>query len=83
MPPAPFRGLAVIVTGAPSGIGRAMAGRLAARGTWLARAARSAGELDEPAVACLTAGAAVGARAVAVPADVAVGAECRAIARGR
>lgn len=80
MPPsAPFRGLAVVLTGASSGIGRAMARQLAEQGAWLALAARSAGELDEAVAECLTAGAAAGARAVAVPTDVSVEGECRAL----
>jgi NAD(P)-dependent dehydrogenase (short-subunit alcohol dehydrogenase family) len=79
MTSASFRGLAVAVTGASSGIGRAMALQLAGQGAWLALAARSAGELDEAAAECLTSGAAAGARAVAVPTDVAVEAECRAM----
>jgi NAD(P)-dependent dehydrogenase (short-subunit alcohol dehydrogenase family) len=80
MPAAPpFRGLAVVLTGASSGIGRAMARQLAEQGAWLALGARSAGELDDAARECLAAGAAVGARAVAVPTDVAVEAECEAL----
>jgi NAD(P)-dependent dehydrogenase (short-subunit alcohol dehydrogenase family) len=76
---APFRGRAVVLTGASSGIGRAMARQLAEQGAWLALAARSAGELDDAVAECLAAGAAAGARAVAVPTDVAVEAECRAL----
>jgi NAD(P)-dependent dehydrogenase (short-subunit alcohol dehydrogenase family) len=45
----------------------------------VALAARSAGELDAAAEECRAAGAAAGARAVAVPTDVAVEAECRAL----
>lgn len=77
--PAPFRGRAVVLTGASSGIGRAMARQLAEQGAWLALAARSTGELDAAAAECRTVGAAAGARAVAVPTDVAVEAECRAL----
>jgi NAD(P)-dependent dehydrogenase (short-subunit alcohol dehydrogenase family) len=79
MDAAPFRGLAVVVTGASSGIGRALARQLAEQGAWVALAARSAGELDAAAEECRAAGAAAGARAVAVPTDVAVEAECRAL----
>jgi NAD(P)-dependent dehydrogenase (short-subunit alcohol dehydrogenase family) len=74
---APFRGLAVVLTGASSGIGRAMAVHLARQGAWLALGARSAEELEAVAAECRAAGAAAGARAVAVPTDVAVEAECR------
>jgi NAD(P)-dependent dehydrogenase (short-subunit alcohol dehydrogenase family) len=82
MPDAPFRGLAVVVTGASGGIGRAMARQLAEQGAWVALAARSAGELEAAAAECRAAGAAAGGRAVAVPTDVAVEAECaRLVAR--
>jgi NAD(P)-dependent dehydrogenase (short-subunit alcohol dehydrogenase family) len=74
-----FRGLAVVLTGASGGIGRALARQLAAEGAWLALAARSAGELDEAAAECRALGAAAGARAVAVPTDVADEAQCRAL----
>ena len=75
----PFAGNAVVLTGASSGIGRAMARQLAEQGAWLALGARSAGELDAVVSECLTIGAAAGARAVAVPTDVANEAQCRAL----
>ncbi len=69
----------VILTGASSGIGRALARQLAEQGAWLALAARSRDELDDAVRECLTAGAAAGARAIAVPTDVSEEAQCRAL----
>jgi NAD(P)-dependent dehydrogenase (short-subunit alcohol dehydrogenase family) len=74
-----FRENAVVVTGASSGIGRELARQLAEQGAWLTLAARNAGELDEAVRECLDAGRAAGARAIAVPTDVAVEAQCRAL----
>jgi NAD(P)-dependent dehydrogenase (short-subunit alcohol dehydrogenase family) len=76
---APLAGHVVVLTGASSGIGRALARQLAGQGAWLALAARSAGELDEAVAECQAAGRAAGARAVAVPTDVADEAQCRAL----
>jgi short-subunit dehydrogenase len=69
----------VILTGASSGIGRALARQLAERGAWLALAARSADELEDAVRECREAGRAAGARAIAVPTDVADEARCRAL----
>ncbi|HEY0779222.1 MAG TPA: SDR family oxidoreductase [Gemmatirosa sp.] len=77
--PGPWAGNVVVLTGASSGIGRAMARQLAAGGAWLVLGARSAGELDEAVAECLAEGAAAGARAIAVPTDVADEAQCRAL----
>lgn len=79
MPDAPLAGNVVVVTGASSGIGRALARQLAERGAWLALAARSAAELEAAAEECRAAGRAAGARVLAVPTDVAEEAGCRAL----
>jgi short-subunit dehydrogenase len=68
-----FREKAVIVTGASSGIGRALALRLADEGAWLALAARNAQRLDALAVECEQRGG----RATAVPTDVSDEDQCR------
>ncbi|MGA5220691.1 SDR family NAD(P)-dependent oxidoreductase [Streptomyces cinereoruber] len=64
----PAPGTVVVVTGASSGIGRAVARAFAARGARLAVTARSADALDEVVREC--AAAHDRAEAVAVPADV-------------
>ena len=74
-----FSSNVVILTGASSGIGRALARQLAAEGAWLALAARSRDELEEAVRECLAAGAGAGARAIAVPTDVSDEAQCRAL----
>lgn len=66
----------VVVTGASSGVGRAVALRLAARGETVVLAARSAETLEEVARACR----ARGGQAVVVPTDVADEAQVRALA---
>jgi short-subunit dehydrogenase len=55
--PRPLEQAVVVVTGASSGIGRAVALRLARRGSSLALCARSAGPLEEVAAECEAAGA--------------------------
>jgi short-subunit dehydrogenase len=75
MADAPFRDNVVVVTGASAGIGAELARQLAARGAWLALAARDAARLDEVAAECRAAGG----RAVAIPTDVGDEARCRAL----
>ena len=66
----------VVVTGASSGIRRALALRLADEGAWCALAARDSQRLDALALECERRGG----RAIAVPTDVADEAQCRALA---
>jgi short-subunit dehydrogenase len=68
-----FRGQVAIVTGASSGIGRALALQLAAQGAKVVIAARRAELLEEIAAACRRAGG----EALAVPTDVAEEAQCK------
>jgi short-subunit dehydrogenase len=68
-----FRDNVVIITGASSGIGRALAHALAAQGAWLALAARDAERLEAVAGECRT----LGGRAASVPTDVGVQAQCQ------
>jgi NAD(P)-dependent dehydrogenase (short-subunit alcohol dehydrogenase family) len=70
-----FRDHAVIITGASSGIGRALALQLADEGAWLALAARNAERLEDVAAACRQRGG----RALAVPTDVADETQCRTL----
>ena len=70
-----FREKSVIVTGASSGIGKALALRLADEGAWLALAARNAQRLEDLAEACQTRGG----KAVAIPTDVADESLCYAL----
>jgi short-subunit dehydrogenase len=70
-----FTGKTVLITGASTGIGRALALELAQRRAQLALIARDADRLGQTASACAAAGAAV----VAVPGDVTRGADCRQI----
>jgi short-subunit dehydrogenase len=72
-----FKGKAVIVTGASSGIGRAVALRLADEGAWLALAARNAQRLESLAAESEQRGG----KAIAVPTDVADESQCRALVR--
>jgi short-subunit dehydrogenase len=68
-----FSGRAAIVTGASSGIGRALALELAREGARLALGARDAARLEDAAAACRAAGA----EALAVPTDVTQVDDCR------
>jgi short-subunit dehydrogenase len=63
----------VILTGASSGIGRAVALQLAGQGAWLSLAARDEGRLAEVAAECRQRGT----RAIGVKTDVAVDGDCR------
>jgi short-subunit dehydrogenase len=69
-----FRGQVVIVTGASSGIGRAVAVQLAGQGAKVALAARRAELLEQAAASCQA-----GGEALAVPTDVADESQCKAL----
>lgn len=68
-----FKDNVVILTGASTGIGEAMAHELARQGAWLALAARNAAKLETVAEACR----ALGGRALVVSTDVTDQEECR------
>ena len=68
-----FKDNVVILTGASTGIGEAMAHQLAEQGAWLALAARSAQKLEAVAAECRQRGG----RVIIVPTDVTDEAECR------
>lgn len=68
-----FKDSVVIITGASSGIGKAMALQLAEQGARLALAARSADRLEQVAAECR----AKGAEAVSIPTDVTDPEQCR------
>ena len=68
-----FKDNVVILTGASTGIGEAMAHQLAAQGAQLALAARNAAKLEAVAAECR----ARGGRALVVPTDVTDEEECR------
>jgi NAD(P)-dependent dehydrogenase (short-subunit alcohol dehydrogenase family) len=70
-----FRENVVVITGGSAGIGREIAYQLAAQGAWLVLAAREAALLEETAREARNRGA----RAVAVPTDVAVETQCQAL----
>lgn len=73
MPTDTFQGKVAIITGASSGIGKALALRLAAEGARLALAARDAQRLDTVAADCRTRGG----QAVAIPTDVTDEVQCQ------
>jgi len=68
-----LRGKTAIITGASTGIGKALALALAARGVHLGLGARGQAELEAVAAECR----ALGVRALAVPVDVADPAQCK------
>lgn len=70
-----FKEQVVIVTGASSGIGKALALRLADQGAYLALAARSADRLQALAEECVRRGG----KAIPVPTDVSVEGQCQAL----
>jgi NAD(P)-dependent dehydrogenase (short-subunit alcohol dehydrogenase family) len=70
-----FKDRVVIVTGASSGIGRELALQLAARGAWLALAARDLERLEAVGAEC----SARGGRAIAVRTDVSDPDQCAAL----
>jgi short-subunit dehydrogenase len=70
-----FRRRVAVITGASSGIGRALAHQMAEEGAWLSLAARDEARLEEVAREC----GRRGGRAVAVPTDVADEAQCKAL----
>jgi len=70
-----FKDRVVIITGASSGIGEALACHLAQAGAFLALAARSVERLETVAAECRR----IGAKAVSVPADVSDEDQCKAL----
>jgi short-subunit dehydrogenase len=70
-----FKDKVVIITGASSGIGQALAMQLADEGAWLALAARNAERLEAVAAACRQRGG----KAIPLPTDVADEARCQAL----
>jgi short-subunit dehydrogenase len=72
-----FRDKVVIVTGASSGIGRALAHQLAERGAWLSLAARDLERLEAVKAECI----ARGGKATAVRTDVSQPEQCAALAK--
>ncbi|MGB7629466.1 MAG: SDR family oxidoreductase [Candidatus Deferrimicrobium sp.] len=70
-----FRDQVVIITGASSGIGEALAYHLAQAGAFLALAARNAERLETVAAECRR----LGAKAASVPTDVSDEGQCKAL----
>ncbi len=73
--PNTFREKTVIVTGASSGIGKALVLLLAGQGAWLTLAARDAQRLDALVEVCQQRGS----KAMAIPTDVADESQCKAL----
>jgi short-subunit dehydrogenase len=73
MSESPFREKVVVITGASSGIGKALALKLAAQKAWLVLAARNEERLQEAAETCER----KGGMATVVPTDVSVDEQCR------
>jgi len=72
MPSEPFRENVVVLTGASSGIGRALALQLAEQGAWLTLAARDVQRLEQVAQGCRERGG----RAIVVETDVSQQPQC-------
>jgi short-subunit dehydrogenase len=73
MPSNPFRENVMVITGASSGIGRALALQVAQQGAWLSLAARDLQRLEQVALECRERGG----RAMAVQTDVSDQAQCQ------
>src|SRR5512136_2012757 len=70
-----FRDQVAIVTGASSGIGRALAVQLAGQGAKVVLAARRAELLEQAAAECRQAGG----EALAIPTDITIEAQCKVL----
>src|SRR5215468_4249372 len=68
-----FRDKVVVITGASSGIGLALAQKLSRAGATLAMAAREPKAVAEAAASCRS----IGAKVLEVPTDVAIAEQCR------
>lgn len=73
-----FDGKSVIITGASSGIGKALSLRLAKDGAWLALAARETGRLETLSMECPQ----LGGRAIAISTDVSDESQCQKLIQG-
>ena len=69
----PFRENVIVITGASYGIGKHLALQFAARGAWLALAARSADRLDQVSQLCRRRGG----KSLVIPTDVGEKSQCR------